>query len=195
MPFNPIVFGTKHIWEMTVAEDGLFVVKRWELFMASPYLDSNGMWAIGYGHTNAMGTDPHVEPGMAPITELQAHNILVNDMATVGKTLRRWIKVPVTNYMYTAIASLCLNAGLGNFKAGPIQHFDENKKPVRGNSILESLNKEDYTEAAIRFLGHNNAKFEVMDEKTGEKRYEIRPQRGLTLRRCAEITLFMTKKE
>lgn len=176
-----LIFGGGHLWEMHMNDAGLHVVKRWELFMAVPYLDSNGMWAQGYGHTNAMGTPPYVEKDSPPITELEAHNILVNDCTVIARTLKRWIKVPVTDYMFSAVTSLCLNAGLGNFKKG---------------LVFAALAEQDYIKAAVEFRSHSSAKFLVgKDEKTGDNIYESREQNGLLLRRAAETTLFMTKKE
>lgn len=121
---------------------------------------SRGVLTIGYGHTSAAGA-PTVHPGQV-ITKQQADSILATDLSKVEANVTRVVKVPLTQNQFDALVS-----------------FDFNTGALGRSSILTSLNKGDYTDAANRILLYNKAGGNVL--------------KGLVRRREAEKKLFLTK--
>ena len=55
---------------MSISPAGINLIKKWEGFRGSAYLDPVGIWTIGYGHTKG------VKPGQV-ISESEALNLLI----------------------------------------------------------------------------------------------------------------------
>lgn len=196
MPINETVFGNGHSFDMAVNEVGVALVARWELVKLVPYKDahkSGFRWAIGLGHVEGGDNEPKIiDPAVLgytmKITRKQAYDILALDLEDKARWLRQKITVPVTSFMFQGLISLTANAGQGNVLEGP---------------ILPLLNAEKYVAAAVAFLHHNKAWLPVKDEKgnevlnpeTGEPILALQVSNGLTVRRCTEIGVFMTKME
>jgi GH24 family phage-related lysozyme (muramidase) len=149
---------------------------------------SGNRWAIGFGHVEGGDNEPKViMPGMR-ITRERANEILMQDLEDKARWLRQNIIVPVTSFMFQALISLTANAGQGNVRDGP---------------VLPLLNAEKYVAAAVAFLHHNKAWLPIKDEQgnpvinpeTGKPVLALQVSNGLTVRRCTEIGVFMTKKE
>ena len=114
---------------MRMSEEGLVnLTQPWEEFVAYPYDDKlarvrgtdgkyayrewkggfvHGTVTIGYGHTNAAGA-PKIVPAMR-LTEEQAIQVLLNDMAPVERDVDRLLKVEVTQHQYDTLADLGFN--------------------------------------------------------------------------------------
>ncbi len=97
------------------------------------------------------------------ITEAEASNLLDKQLSTNYElTVKRYVKVDLTQNEYDALVSFTYNVGGGNFA---------------GSTLLRKLNEGDYLAAADQFLRWNKSDGQVM--------------RGLTRRRQAEKDLFL----
>lgn len=147
----------------TSAEDvAATLAEPFEGFVPHPYQDSVGVWTIGYGSTRDAEGNP-VTPNMAPITQTEAHALMVRDLAAACGEIGRDVKVPLTVAEKAALEDFIYNLGAGNF---------------RSSTLLRKLNQGDYAGAA--------AEFDKWDMAGG------RVLAGLLRRRQAETKLFQT---
>jgi len=131
--------------------------------MASvPYRDFAGHWTIGWGHK----IKTH-ERFTSPLSEMQAADILRNDMKRFAAGVNSWVTAPITQSMFDALVCFSFNVGLGALK---------------GSTLLRLLNQHFYAAAAQQFERWDKA----TDPKTGEKVSLA----GLKRRRLAERRLF-----
>lgn len=131
-------------------------IKRWEALRLEAYLPTpNDVWTIGYGHTHT------AKRGMR-ITEEYAEQLLRRDIRWVEDTLNTYVKVPLTQKQYDALASFVFNVGSSAF---------------RNSTLLRKLNSGDYRGAAQEFPRWNKQKGKVL--------------RGLTRRRKDEQAIFL----
>ena len=137
--------GVKDV-ELIKEAEGL----RLEAYLPTP----NDVWTIGYGHTKT------AKPGMR-ITKAGAEKLLLHDLAWVEATIDKYVKVPLNQNQYDALASFIYNVGATAF---------------RRSTLLKLLNAGDYEGAAEQFPRWNKQKGKVL--------------RGLTARRQKEKTLF-----
>lgn len=105
------------------------LVKDFEGFEADQYLDAEGIPTIGYGHTVEMHT------GELPLkcTEEQAEIWLKEDMFESASAVEKMCTVPLNEYQFGALVSICFNIGQGRLKR---------------DSIIRMLNDHDYEGAA-----------------------------------------------
>ena len=111
---------------------------------------------IGVGHTGG------VKLGDV-ITQEQADEYLVNDVAHAANAVNQMVAVSITQGEFDALCSFAFNLGIGNLK---------------NSTLLKKLNSGDIQGAADQFLVWNKAAGKVMA--------------GLTRRREAERALFLT---
>ncbi|PHM65723.1 lysozyme [Xenorhabdus sp. KJ12.1] len=143
---------------MEISDKGLECIKQYEGLKLKAYPDpaTGGIpWTIGYGHIKG------VRKGDV-ITEQQAEAFLHDDLQPVYTTLRRLVKVPLSQSQFDALCSFIFNCGSGNFS---------------GSTLLKKLNQSDYTGAAAEFSRWNKAAGKVM--------------RGLDNRRTSERQMFL----
>lgn len=115
-----------------ISQKGLDLIARFEGLRLEAYLDtlaSNHIWTIGYGHTKT------AKKGMV-ITNKEALALLKSDCEWVEEVLNREIKVPVTQAMFDALASLTFNIG---------------ERAFMTSTLLERLNHSDYAGAQAQF--------------------------------------------
>ncbi len=115
---------------MGISEAGINLIKKWEGFRGSAYLDPVGIWTIGYGHTKG------VQPGQV-ISESEALNLLKSEVKTYEDAVRRLVTVPLSQGQFDALTSFCYNTGIG---------------ALSQSTLLRYLNEEDYKAAADQFL-------------------------------------------
>lgn len=147
---------------MKINAAGLDLIKRWEGLRLTAYKDIVGVWTIGYGHTAAAGA-PAPKAGMK-ITEKEAHDILVRDLAQYEKAVTKALSIVPSANQFAAMVSLCYNIGPANFAK---------------SSVVRLLNVGKPREAADAFLLWNKAGGKVI--------------KGLTARREDERKLFLTR--
>lgn len=151
---------------LKVSEKGKTLIKEFEGLRLNSYRDSVGVWTIGYGHTVT------ARPNQT-ITEKQADELLDKDIVRFEDSVKRAVKVPLTQNQFDALVSIVFNVGEGaSHKSGIIR-----LKDGRPSTLLRRLNEGDYLGAAVAFKDWKYAGGRVL--------------RGLERRREAEFKLFM----
>ncbi len=115
---------------MKISQEGIELIKRWEGLKLQAYLDGGGVATIGYGHTK------NVKQGDI-ITPMQAEAFLKKDLGWAEETIHDVVKVPLTQYQYDALVSLCFNIGAYAFTK---------------STLVKFLNKMEYDNAATQFV-------------------------------------------
>lgn len=137
-----------------INEAGLSLVKSFEGLFLNAYQDSVGVWTIGWGHTKG------VRQGQS-ITEAQATQFLLADMAEAEAAVERLVTVPLSGDQFAALVSFTFNLGAGAFG---------------GSTLLRKLNGGDYASVASEMMRWDHAGGKTLA--------------GLTRRRKAEGELF-----
>lgn len=101
---TPTVSGQ---WD--ISEKGYALIRELEGFKANAYLDTGGVWTIGFG-TIKYPNGTRVRKGDT-CTRGQAEIWLKNDSAWVDACLDRFIKVKVSQNQFDALASFVYNIG------------------------------------------------------------------------------------
>ena len=157
---------------MQTGPAGLALIKSFEGCILQTYDDYNdriivhaqlvrGTPTIGWGHTSAAGP-PEVTIGLQ-ITQDQADQILIDDLAPVDATVDRVITVPLNQNQHDALASF-------HFNTGWLTHPN--------CSLVKALNAGNYALAGNDFSLYDEASGKVLT--------------GLQRRRAAEAALFNT---
>jgi len=145
---------------LTTSQDGLSFIEGQEGLVNTVYNDV-GHKAIGIGH-NIVPSDPsYIQTG--PITDEQAYALLASDLKKVEQTMKKYIKVPLTQSQFDAISSFIFNIGSGSFIK---------------STLLKELNLGNYSEVPNQFMRWVNVAGKV--------------NQGLVKRRRAEALLFST---
>jgi|GEM_PF-2001064 len=98
---------------MSIAPEGLALIKQFESLSLNAYLCPAGKWTIGYGHTG-----PEVHAGQS-VTLEQAEVLLQVDVARFAAFVK--LKCPIATAMqYAAMVCLCFNIGTGNFQRSSV---------------------------------------------------------------------------
>ena len=92
-----------------ITDDGYHLIREFEGFNSTPYLSSQRIWCIGYGHNRT------VRAGMT-INEITADVLLNDDLCLYGKVVSRLVTVPLTDNQFTALACFIYNVGMANFE-------------------------------------------------------------------------------
>ncbi|KVT42143.1 lysozyme [Burkholderia ubonensis] len=137
---------------------GIELIKHFEGLRLARYLDAVGKPTIGYGHL----IRPH-ERFTRPLTPAEADALLRQDLRSAELSLRKLLRVPVTQQQFDALMSFVFNLGSGR---------------LRSSTLLRYLNAGAPARAADQFLVWNKA--------------GGRPLAGLTRRRRAERALFLS---
>ncbi|KWD05997.1 muraminidase [Burkholderia ubonensis] len=137
---------------------GIELIKHFEGLRLARYLDAVGKPTIGYGHLIL----PH-ERFTRPLTPAEADALLRQDLRSAELSLRKLLRVPVTQQQFDALMSFVFNLGSGR---------------LRSSTLLRYLNAGAPARAADQFLVWNKA--------------GGRPLAGLTRRRQAERALFLS---
>ncbi len=143
------------------------LVKNFEGFRSSAYIDTSGLPVIGYGQTRVNGKT--VRLGQY-ITQAQANVALEQELYHLQQLVLAHVKVNLNPYQLGALTSLVYNAGT---------------KVITNSTLIKKLNAGDYGGAAREFPRWNKA------NHGGS--LVVFP--GLTRRRLAEQQLFLTPYE
>ena len=141
------------------SKDGLHLTEGFEGVRLAAYPDpatGGDPWTIGYGHTG-----PEVHSGMT-ITQEQAENYLMQDVAKAASDVNAKVTVEITQNEFDALVDFAFNCGCGN---------------LNNSTLLKKLNAGDYEGAAQEFLKWDMAAGHHMA--------------GLLRRRQAEELLFL----
>lgn len=147
---------------MKISQQGIDFIKQFEGFRAKPYLCSAKVPTIGYGSTRYADGTP-VSLRDPAITEAVASALFKDTLVIYEKAVTKAVKIPLEQYEFDALVSLCYNIGVGNL----------------ASSTLVRLLNEDAAriEVAGQFLRWNRANSVVIS--------------GLTRRREVERQMFL----
>jgi lysozyme len=109
---------------MKLSQNGLTLLKQLEGLKLSAYLDTNGIWTIGYGHT------VDVKKGMV-INEIQAETYLKSDVRQSENYVNMLVKKPLNQNQFDALVIFAYNIGGNGFK---------------NSTLLKCLNEKTYDE-------------------------------------------------
>ena len=147
---------------MKTSQAGLDLIKQFEGFRAKPYLCSAKVPTIGYGSTRYADGTP-VSLRDPAITEAVGLALFKDTLTTYEKGVTKAVKVPLEQYEFDALVSLCYNIGVGN---------------LASSTLVRLLNEDEARiEVARQFLRWNRANGAVIP--------------GLTRRREAEREMFL----
>lgn len=90
---------------MNISENGLNLIKKEEGFKQKPYVCPAGKLTIGYGHV-ILPNESFTE-----INEIQATQLLKNDVAIAEDCINNSVKVPITQDQFDALISFVFNVG------------------------------------------------------------------------------------
>lgn len=94
---------------MTVSNDTISFIKKWEKLSLEPYADHK-QWSIGYG--TYAGPLPGPKPATKLANEAEAHQLLLNDVSKRVGSLKPRLKKPLNQNQFSALVSFAFNAGL-----------------------------------------------------------------------------------
>jgi lysozyme len=143
---------------MNYSKNGLLLTESFEGVRLTAYPDVRGVWTIGYGHTG-----PDVHPGLT-ITQAQAEQLLLGDVAHAVVAVNRCVTVDLNQDEFDALVDFAFNAGCG---------------ALEGSTLLKDLNAGNYTAAEGQFAEWDYAAGKVVA--------------GLLRRREAEAKLFSSR--
>jgi lysozyme len=108
-------------------------VYKAHIYNDNPKHPENGTRTIGYGHTgNVDAIASQYPPSQYPqgLPEPAARSILDSDLAPVEETVRKHLKVPVTQSQFDALVDYAFNAGPGAFLSSPmLSHLNSGDAP------------------------------------------------------------------
>lgn len=108
LPTAPVVTGLRDI-----SEHGFAIIREFEGFRANAYLDTGGVWTIGYG-TIKYPDGTKVKKGDT-CTQGQAELWLKNDCQWVDACLDKYVNVNINQNQFDALASFIYNVGEAAF--------------------------------------------------------------------------------
>jgi lysozyme len=125
---------------LNYSKSGLRLTEGFEGLRLQAYLDSAGVWTIGYGHTG------DVYQGMQ-ITQLQAEQFLLSDVQMAVHCVNQAVNVVLAQNEFDALVDFVFNVGSGNFAK---------------STLLRDLNAHNFADAAQQFLVWNKAGGQVL---------------------------------
>jgi lysozyme len=138
-----------------IGKAGLDLIKEFEGLKLRAYLCPAKVWTIGYGSTG-----PHVTAGKV-ITNVEAEDLLKDDLDRFEKAVTRLVTVGLTQNQYDALVSFAFNVG---------------SSALERSTLLKRVNAKRFDDVSAEFAKWNRA--------------GGRPLAGLTRRRAAEAALF-----
>lgn len=126
---------------MKISQKGVDFIKQEEGFRSTSYLDSVGIWTIGYGtirvNGKKVGKDMHC-------SQLAAEEWLKQEIELIIEPeINRLVKVKINQDIFDVFCSFCYNLGTGAFA---------------GSTMLKMLNAGDYEGASKQILRWNKGK-------------------------------------
>ncbi len=158
-------YEPKNALELTyVRAKTLDLVKEFEGFSSSAYIDTDGTAVIGYGMSKINGRKVTMKD---IISQSDAEAALKKELEKIQEQILTIVKVELNENQLTALTSFVFNVGIEQFK---------------NSTLLKKLNKGDYKSAGNEFPRWNKA-------NRGKR---LVPLAGLTRRRLAEREIFIS---
>lgn len=117
-----------------VTQEGLSLIKRFEGFSPTIYLDAAGLPTIGYGHLLLPGEAEMFRRG---ISHEAAIALLIKDVEAAERLVLRLITVPLTNGQFDALVSFTFNLGGG---------------ALQRSTLRRKVNREEHDDVPAEFL-------------------------------------------
>lgn len=115
---------------MSIDEAGEALIKGFESFSTTMYLDKAGVPTIGFGHTKG------VTIYTLPISAEQAELFFEQDLAPAEQAVNQFVRVHLTQNEFNALVSLVFNIGVNAFE---------------NSHLLKDLNKNNMNGVAYEF--------------------------------------------
>ncbi len=97
---------------MKLSREGYLEIAMYEGLVLSPYLDTQGVWTIGLGHTDHdKGLKPSKMKPSEVIAPHQAVSMYMEDMKRYEERVNEYVRVPLTQNQYDALVSFDYNTG------------------------------------------------------------------------------------
>lgn len=110
---------------MNLSPQGLDAIKGFEQLRLTAYLDTGGVWTIGYGHTRS------ALAGMQ-ISEARALMLLAEDVREAVDAVNKFVRVALEQYEFDALVSFVFNVGVGAFKSSTLLRcVNDRAEPMR----------------------------------------------------------------
>lgn len=120
----------------TPSNELIRMLKDYEAFSSTTYLDVAGLQTIGYGHLILEG-----EIFNEPITMDFAHKLLISDITRKAAPILNRISVPLTQKQVDALVSFAYNVGV----------------PASDSQIIQAVNRKDHLHVPREMLSWINA--------------------------------------
>ncbi len=147
---------------MKTSKEGIESILQHEGFRENAYLDTAGVWTIGYGTTR------NVKPGFR-VSRDEARMMFAMDLEHSENCVNSSVNIDISQLQFDALVSLAYNIGCRAF---------------RDSTLLRKLNDSDVQGAASEFLKWNK----ITNPNTGEKEDST----GLSNRRRSEHKMFLS---
>ena len=145
---------------LTISDEGISLIKRYEGYKTTPYRCPAGLYTVGYGHLIGNGLQlPDEWNRTFSLGEID--ELLRTDLARFERGVLRYCTVYITQSQFDATVSFSFNLGLG---------------VLQRSTLRQKLNRGDYDGASKEFLKYTRAGGKVL--------------KGLVRRRQAEYNLF-----
>lgn len=116
---------------MHISDKAVALIKQFEGLRLSAYVDIAGFRTIGYGHKLTTAET------FTTLTEQQADDILIRDVAIAEAVVTRMVRVPLTQGQFDALVDFVFNLGAGR---------------LASSTLLRLLNAAKYDDAAQQLL-------------------------------------------
>jgi lysozyme len=136
---EPLIRECRHPGErMQLSDAGLNMIKQFEGFRSTTYIDTAGLPTIGYGHKLLTG-----ESYPDGITEAQAVELLSADAGAASLAVEHLVTVALAQGQFDALVDFCFNLGQGR---------------LASSTLLRELNAGQYDDARQQLLlwDHSN---------------------------------------
>lgn len=126
---------------MSPSQNCLSLIRAFEGFRSTPYIDAAGHGTIGFGHK--ITPDEHFDA----ITLSQANDLLDSDASKTGEYVNCVVTKELNQNQYDALVCFTFNVGIGNLEK---------------STLLQKVNEGDMQEAAEQFLVWDKARGQTL---------------------------------
>ena len=131
---------------MTTSQAGVDLIKKWEGFRSTMYLDAVGKPTIGYGTLIDKPEEQYLRT--ATITAQEAETLLRRDLVPFEKAINDTITVHLAQNQFDALVSFVYNLGPGALRNGSLPRLING----RADALAISSKWREYTRAGGQVL-------------------------------------------
>jgi lysozyme len=123
----PVLFTKVFTVKEMIQQSTIDFLKHEESVRYKAYRDVAGKLTIGVGHL--ILPNEHQQYDTALLQDKAVDDLLRHDLVTCDDTIRKYVKVPLTQNQYDAIASFIFNEGSGAFASSHLLQYINNHAP------------------------------------------------------------------